>query len=148
MIKIVMGLPCAGKSTFIENNFEGIKKIDLYDYQTNIMRQDEVWKSYEDVKDEIIKRIKNNEDFVVEHTLLKAIRRKYYIDAIREVTQEPIEIWLIKPNEEQYLKQCKMRDINHTSEDYKWYMDILEIPTIEEGFSKVHIIEINYTDKM
>ena len=148
MIKIVMGLPCAGKSTFIKNNFEGIKKIDLYDYQANIMQQNEVWKSYEDVKDEIIKCIKNNEDFVVEHTLLKAIRRKYYIDAIHEVTQEPIEIWLIKPNKEQYLKQSKMRGINHTSEDYEWYMNILEIPTTEEGFSKVHIIEINDTDKI
>ena len=87
----VMGPSCAGKSTFIANRYPNLRKIDLYDYQSHLFERkfytiDDILKSYEDCKRDVVEAVKNNEDIVLEHTMLKAIRRKEYIDAIREVS--------------------------------------------------------------
>lgn len=143
MIKIVMGMPFAGKSFFIRNAFPSIKKIDLYDYQEKCFTTEDVWESYVKVKDEIINCINNKEDFVVEHTLLRAERRKYYIEEIRKITNEPIEIYCITCDLNTYLEHGKMRGAKPSEHMYNLNMDTLEIPTKEEGFEKVHVISEN-----
>lgn len=143
-IIFVMGLSCSGKSTYIKNNFKDIKVLDLYDYQKNCLSYsyDEIWDSYMRIKDDLVEAIKNNEDVVLEHTLLKAIRRKIYIDAVKEVTDCPIEIFLIKPSKEVFKERKKSRNCFFNEKNYKDDLSILEVPTIEEGFSKVNVINI------
>lgn len=146
MIKIVMGIPCSGKSYFIEKNFPNIKKIDLYDYQKELS-YDKIWDSYVAVKDEIIKCIKNKEDFIVEHTLLRAERRKYYIDEIRKVTDEDIALYFVSCDDKTYKEHCNKRGIPYICLDENPNMEILEKPMLSEGFKEIHFIENTFSNE-
>lgn len=142
-ITFVMGMACAGKSTYIKEHFPNTTVIDLYDFQKNkkFLGYDEIATSYEECKDAVLKAIKRGEDVVMEHTLLKAIRRKPYIDAIREITDAPIDIVLINP-ELHTLAARSQRRGSFSSESYlKSNLEILEIPTKEEGFENITIVE-------
>lgn len=140
-IVFVMGIPASGKSTYIKDNFKDYKVIDLYDFQENSFTFEDIWKSYMDCKDALIEAIKNGEDVVMEHTLLKGIRRKIYIDAIREITDEPIDIFLINPPLEILRERAKERKVYFDDEYILNQLNVLEIPTIDEGFRNVTIIE-------
>jgi predicted kinase len=142
IIKIIMGIPCSGKSTFIKNTFPNSKKIDLYDYQVGkSFDYETMMLTYEEVKDNVIDAIKNNEDFVLEHTLLKACRRKMYIDAIKEVTDEPIGIYVMNPSMEELKNRMIKRETSGIEEYIKNNLDVYEKPTLDEGFDYVYIIE-------
>lgn len=142
-ITFVMGIPCSGKSTYIKNNFSDRKVIDLYDYQKDekFATIETIKKSYEKCKNALIDAIKNNEDVVMEHTLLRAIRRKDYIDAVKSITECPIEIVVINPDIKILKQRAEKRDIYNDDEYIKEMKNTLEIPTKEEGFSNIKIIE-------
>lgn len=138
---IVAGPAFAGKSTFIKEHFPKKRIIDLFDFQKGKSYTiPVVLQSYEDCKNELIQAIQNGEDVVLEHTLLKAIRRKPYIDAIREVTDEDIDIYFIVPNEEEWIERGKKRGLTNPISTIKDAKDVMELPTVEEGFAHVHII--------
>ena len=142
-IIIVAGPTCAGKSTFIKENFADKEVVDLFDFQENIafFNVTSIMRSYEECRDALIEKIKEGKDVVLEHTLLKAIRRKFYIDAIREVTNEPIEIYFLMPEREVYRQQLKERK-QPTDDDFiDGSYSILEIPTKDEGYNQVTIIQ-------
>ena len=138
MITIVMGPPCAGKSTFIKKNFPDAKVIDLFDYQKDCFTEADVWHSYEVCAAKLQKAIKENKEVVLEHTLLKAIRRKYYVDKIREVTDENINIVCLIPSAKVLKERCKKRKTSYNSMN----LEILEKPKKKEGFSEITIITI------
>ena len=142
-IIIVAGPSCAGKSTFIKENFPDREIVDLFDFQKNIpfLNFEGVVKSYEQCKDALIQKIKEGKPVVFEHTLLKAIRRKYYIDAIKEITDEPIEIYFLLPDREVYREQLKMRKQPYDDDFIDGSYLVAEIPTENEGFSKVTVIQ-------
>ena len=141
-IIIVMGPSCAGKSTFIKNHFKDYKVIDLFDFQTKTRPTfDSVWESYVNCANALKECIKQgNENIILEHTLLKRIRREWYISQIREVTNEDIEIYCLIPSAEQLVKQSQLRGNSISEDDAKALLDIVEIPIKEEGYSKVNII--------
>lgn len=142
-IIIVAGPTCAGKSTFIKENFADREIVDLFDFQENIVffSTDSIMRSYEECRDALIQKIKEGKQVVLEHTLLKAIRRKFYIDAIREITNEPIEIYFLIPEREIYREQLRKRK-QPTDDDFiDSSYSILEIPTKEEGYDKVTVIQ-------
>lgn len=143
-IKIVMGIPCAGKSTFIKKYFPNSRKIDLYDFQKQYKKINyfDIMQSYEDVKNELLESIRNNEDVILEHTLLKAIRREMYIEAIKEITDEPIDVYLIHPTIQRFKENHAIRLGEEFHDDeLKEYFDTLEIPTTKEGFAHVYLVE-------
>ena len=141
----VMGIPCSGKSTYIQNNFPDATAIDLYDHQASIQTIEDVWKSYESVKDEIIKRLKNEDVVICEHTLLKAERREYYLHALKETYPEiAFEIILCQPDIDTYKRNYVARHGKPVTDDfiknrYNGFLEVLEEPTEAEGFSKVSI---------
>ena len=141
-IIIVAGPACAGKSTFIKENFPDREVVDLFDFQENLglITVRTVLDSYAHCKDALIEKIKEGKPVVLEHTLLKAIRRKYYIDAIREVTNEPIEIYYLLPDREIYREQLKLRELPCDDDFIDSSYLVAEIPTEDEGFDKVTII--------
>lgn len=139
-IIFVMGIAGSGKSTYIKENFTDFTVVDLYDFQQNCYTIQDCWKSYMDAKDALIEAIKKGENVILEHTLLKAERRKIYVDAVREITNVPIEIILINPEFNVLVERHKKRNI-YLSDDYiKSNLDVLEIPTKEEGFETISII--------
>jgi len=142
-INFVIGPPCGGKSYFIKNTFSKDSIIiDIWDYQKDLpyFNVENVTESYELAKKNLIEVIKNNPDkqIIFEHTLLKAIRRKLYLDAIREITNEEINCYVIKPNMKRYKKNCNLRNLDYIFEKDAFKM--LEIPTKSEGFNNIYII--------
>ena len=139
-IIFVIGPSCAGKSTYIKENLPDYKIIDLFDFQDyKFITVENIMKSYYDCKDALIEAIKENENVVLEHTLLKAERRKIYIDAIKELGNFDIDIVVIKPDINTLMKQKALRGTNiYQAQDE---LDLLEIPTKEEGFRNITIIE-------
>ena len=141
-IKIVMGPSCAGKSHFIKETFPNSKVIDLWDFQKDyhFVSYDIIMKSYIDTKNALIEAIKNKEDVVLEHTLLKAIRREMYVKAIKEITDEPINIYVILPDKENFKLFNEKRGFPCNDSELEQMLNILEIPTLEEGFENIYII--------
>lgn len=140
MIAFVIGPACAGKSTFIKNNFPNCKVINLYDYQKNFMTVDEVWQSYLKCRDELKKAVQNNENVILEHTLLKKERRIMYIEAIREITNAPIDIYVMLPDIETLLERRKERKILTSRKMTESELEMCDIPVPEDGFNKIEII--------
>ena len=145
-IKIVMGVACGGKSHFIKNNFPDAVCLDVFDYQQK--RKSEMRSRYEaltmaneDIKEDLVKNILEGNDVVMEHTLLRAIRREPYIAAIKEVTDRDIDIYCVYPSEEQYARNLEARDL--TLFDVSGMWTVLEVPKKEEGYSHVYIVDEN-----
>lgn len=146
MIIFVIGPCCAGKSTFIKNNYKNSNVIDLYDFQKNIniLNIDDIWNTYIKCKDELRKLILSKDrtpNIILEHTLLKAERRKFYIDEIKKITKEPIIVYSIFPKDEEYKKRLIQRGFYDWKQQIKINKEIYEKPVSSEGFSEIHIIE-------
>jgi predicted kinase len=147
-IYFVIGLPASGKSTYIKNKFKNAKCFDLYDYQKDltIITPNNVKESYMNCLKDIINEIKycqdNNkdEDIILEHTMLRKIRRDVYLQAIKEVTNAPISIIVLKPTFDTLKQRMIERNIYINDNQIEEDMKVLEIPTKEEGYEKVTIV--------
>ena len=142
-IIIVSGPACAGKSTFIKKTFPDRTIIDLKDFQDKypVLTYENVAKSYDDCKKALITAIKEGKEVVLEHTLLREIRRKVYIDAIKEVTNDEIIIYCFKPSLELLVNRVEERCGKRGEADAKNSLNTLEIPTFAEGYSQIFIIK-------
>jgi predicted kinase len=142
-ITFVIGPAGAGKSTYIKKKFPNRTIIDLYDYQQKYqyLNSQTVLQSYEDCKEGLKEALRRNEDVVLEHTLLRAIRRNMYIDAVREITNDPIDIVVIKPSLEVLRERCIEREIYIGDANLEQALDMLDIPKKEDGFNNITIIE-------
>ena len=141
-IIIVAGPTCSGKSTFIKNNFPKHTKIDVFDFQQKLdcFSVDNIMKSYIECRDALVSAIKNNKNVVLEHTLLKKCRRDMYVNAIKETTGEPIEMYFLFPSDEQLLSQMQMRKYSNSKTEVSKMKELAELPTVGEGYKVVHII--------
>ena len=140
MINFVIGPACSGKSTFIKNTFHDALVIDLWDYQKGYkyFTVENILESYEDAKDILIEAIKErgHHQIVLEHTMLKKERRAEYIKAIREITDEPINCFVLKPSMEAYKEFCRRRDVTPSTLE----VQLLQDPKPEEGFASIYTI--------
>lgn len=139
---IVAGPTCAGKSTFIKDHFPNHTVIDLFDFQKDFkyITVSDVLLSYEKCKEALIKALQEGKEVVLEHTLLKQQRRPMYIDAIRSVTNEPIEMYFLMPSDEQLIKQMRERSYASDIKTAQSMKEVVEFPTLDEGYAVVHII--------
>ena len=142
-ISFVIGPPAAGKSHFIRENFKDAVIIDLWDFQKDYQgfTEEIVIKTYEEAKNALLKAIRENlgKDIVFEHPLMKAKRRKPYIEAVKKVTSEPLKCFVIKPSLDDYAIYCNRRggDLMFSILNY----DLFEVPDKSEGFDEVFVIE-------
>lgn len=125
----MIGPATSGKSTFIENTpaLAKLKLIDIWDYQGWwCVTLKDVLKSYVKHRRAALKYIEGNPDtdLVVEHTLLRAVRRKYYVPKFNKTHN--VVCWYTSP------------DIVTG-----YGSAIYEPPTLDEGFTKIHEIERN-----
>ena len=139
---IVAGPTCAGKSTFIKDHFPDHTVVDLFDFQKDFkyVTVEGVMQSYEECKNALQAALRQGKNVVLEHTLLKQMRRPMYIDAIRECTNEPIEMYFLVPSDEQLIKQMRERSYASDIKTAQSMKEVIELPTLSEGYAVVHII--------
>lgn len=139
-VVFVIGVSCAGKSTYIKKYYSDYKKVDLYDYQRKAMSVADVWQSYEDCKQELIESMKTCDKVVMEHTLLKKIRRIPYIEAVRQFEDVHLTCVLINPSVDRILENEELRGLHKSREGILDNLEILEIPEDGDGFDKIIIV--------
>lgn len=141
MLTIVMGPTCAGKSTYIKEHFPDTDVVDLMSFQKHIriITPETVWESYVACANKLKELLAQNKDVILEHTLLKAARREWYIKQIREVYSGDIDIICLLPSKKLLYQRSKLKDV-----DPIWSipsLDIIEIPTAKEGYKNITIIK-------
>jgi len=81
-IYFVIGPTQSGKTTFRKHKFPELPFVDLWDHQSDLVGEFTVkmiLNSYAKCRRAAIALARTGQDFVLEHTLLRAIRRVYYI---------------------------------------------------------------------
>lgn len=158
MIKLIIGCNATGKSHYIANNNEFLNyiKLDIYEYQQQV-RNEYTDKEYisgrenykilyeanERIIKDILKAVDAGKDIVVEHTLFKRKRRLHMIEAIREISDTPIEVYVMMPSDERLKENCKLKKTEDTKffEYVKNQMEELELPSVSEGVTKTFVIK-------
>jgi len=147
MIIFVFGMPRSGKTTYIKEHFPDFKHIDVFRFQKDLPpgcsqeeREVQMMTEYEACKQALIDAIKTNENVVLEHTLLKAIRRTMYIEAVRDSTDQKIIAYVFNPDIETILRINGKEDSSNARERVEQEKSILEIPVAGDDFTEVHII--------
>lgn len=142
-VYFVIGPACAGKSTYIKENFKDAIIVDLYDFQRgdNITVQS-IIESYNKCEEKLIESLKLGKDVVLEHTLLLRKRRPQYIDAVRNNCDCKLICIVIKPSTETLLRNKEARygykiEGTYATEE----LEMLELPISADGFDEIKIIE-------
>lgn len=141
MVVFVIGPSGAGKSVYIEKFLPDYKKIDLWDFQKDNQIYDGVWRSYERCCDALVEAVRSGENVVLEHTLLKAIRRPMYIDAVRKFYNGPIDIVCIVPDKYK-LAERRSKKFKEEIKPCDFYeLEIFETPQKDDGFRNITLVE-------
>lgn len=150
----VIGATAAGKTYYIQENYSD-KEVDIlnvYDYQQRVYEEfgysekipfHEQFRCLMEANNRILKdmidKLKEGRDVVVEHTLYKAKRRIAYIDAIREaVINVTIEIYVICPGESLWRSNLEKRELLDSFECKKRDAEEIEFPNPVEGFDAIY----------
>ena len=156
-IHIVMGAGGTGKREFSLKQFPNAKIASYGDIQRELKsNNDNQFISFEErinilqqahdrTIEETISCIKNGEEVVIEHTLFKRHRREEILTRLRETTDEPIDLFLMMPTDEQIQKNIDSNPnyMDSSVGEIKSEMCKIEMPSGAEGFAKVYIV----TDK-
>ena len=149
----VIGATATGKSYFIEQNYsdQDVDILNVYDYQQ---------KAYDEagfgdaipfgvqfrclhaannmlLKD-IIEKLSQGRNVVVEQTFYKAKRRIAYIDEIRKVADVDIEVYVMCPSNSRWQANLQKRNLQGRFQAYKSSTDEIEFPNVAEGMDKIY----------
>ena len=152
-VKIVMGVSCSGKTPFIKKHFPEWKHHSIGALQRTIRQEFQEREGFgvndvqvliaanERMKDLVVEDLKAGYDVVMEHTLFKAKRRIGYVEAFKEVTNEPIDIYLLMPTDEELRKNVKGSPLSEDElEHLKGQIAEIEWPNAAEGFAHIYIV--------
>ena len=147
MVNFVIGPACSGKTSFIKATFPDATIVDLWDYQKKYraFNIETITETYLQTKEALEHALKENPEkqIVLEHTMLKAIRRMPYIETVKNMADVSINCYVMMPDYDTYKFFCKERKIIPSSTEFC----LLEIPSQEEGFDNIFIIKPNITKK-
>ncbi len=152
-VKIVMGTALSGKTYFIKGNFPESEIMSVGEYQKRIMSEMDgpeylpmnkhieiLQKANDQIKSDMLERLSQDKDVIMEHTLFKAMRRKEYLEAFRTVTNKPIDIYVMQPSDEQLRINIQSNEEIRDIDWIKSEMRQIEMPNIAEGFAHVYIV--------
>lgn len=153
---IVMGTAASGKTHFIEENFSFMdyKHISIGQIQRESKTDEEVdamgFHEYfdylaecnEKAKVDMTEALKAGENVILEHTLYKAKRRIVYVEAARQATTEPIDIYVMMPSRDRLRENLKLyKPGGETFLDrFLDEMSQIEYPNPAEGFDKIYSV--------
>lgn len=149
----VIGMTAAGKSYFIEENY-GDKDIDIlniYDYQQRAYDEAGfgdvipfgaefrcLYAANNMLLQDVIDKLLQGRNVVVEQTFYKAKRRIAYIDEIRKVANVDIEVYVMSPSKSRWQANLEKRNLKGRFQAYKSSTDEIEFPNVAEGIDKIY----------
>lgn len=110
----VTGANATGKTYFIDTHYadRNVDILNVYDYQQRVYAEEGfgdsvpfdarfrcLMRANNMLLADIIEKLKQGRNVVVEHTLFKAKRRMAYIDEIRKVVDVTIELYVMCPDD-------------------------------------------------
>lgn len=153
---IVMGTAASGKSHFIEEKFAlmDYKHISIGQIQRELKTDEEVdamaFHEYfdylaecnEKAKEDMVEALLVGENVILEHTLYKAKRRIVYVEAARQVTTEPIDIYVMMPSRDRLRENLKLYKpgAEASLDRFLDEMSQIEYPNPAEGFDKIYSV--------
>ena len=84
-----------------------------------------------------IRKAKEDEVIILEHQLLKKKQRAFFLDAVKEVTDTPVECIVMSPTDEMVKKL--IQDIEQLFIFYEYDKGKFEMPELDEGFASIKI---------
>ncbi len=147
-IVFVMGPVFSGKSIYIKKQFPDARvvKMKVYDEfissaSTNDMMYELTENAHYYCREALVNTVRaagENETVVLEHPMLKRDARDFFLNAVREVTDRPVECVVLKtdPEEVKEIADHQPAFIRlHDSE-----IGVMDIPGEDEGFCSVTIV--------
>ena len=147
-IIFVAGPAFSGKSIFINKQFPDAVQVKISTFNRHVYEaqsNEEIAKINENAQyycrmdlQNRIRALKENEVLVFEHNLLKKEIRAFYIDAVKAVTDTPIECIVMWPTDE-----IVDKILNHEKQlihFHEYEKGKMEMPEISEGFESVMIV--------
>ena len=154
-LTFVIGANATGKSFFIQSKYKdkGMDLLNVYDYQQRTYEEAGVreyipmetnfrclMKANTLLLNDILERLKNGRDLVVEHTLFKAKRRIAYLDEIHKIPNVIVEVYVMQPGDERWKSYLKKRDLFESFQSYKNDAERIEFPNTAEGFDQIFVV--------
>lgn len=153
-LTFVIGANATGKTHFINAHYADNKDIDVlnvYDYQQRVYDEAGfgegipvgtglryLMKASDMLLADIIEKLKQGRNVVVEQTFFKAKRRIAYIDEIRKAADVTIEVYVMCPSDDLWKENQKKRKLDRTFDSYKEQAKEIEFPNPAEGIDKIY----------
>lgn len=149
----VMGATASGKTHFINHYFAGkdVAVLNIFDYQQKAYEEAGfgkmipmgvqircLMKANDMLLNDIIEKLKQGRDVVVEQTFFKAKRRIVYVDAIREAVDAEIDIYVMCPGNEQWQENIRKRELEDDRGSFEMNAAEIEFPNPIEGFDSIY----------
>lgn len=148
-IVFVIGPAFSGKSIYIRKEFPHSHKVNISTYnkivdvaEDNVELETLAKNAQYYCREELQNRIryaKEDDIIILEHQLLKKEGRAFFIRAVRELTDTPIECVVMAPSDEMV---AKMLNFEKTLINFHAYeKGKLEMPEEDEGFASIKVIQ-------
>lgn len=153
---LVMGATATGKSYFIEQNYadQDIDRLDIYEYQQRAYDEagfgdaipfEEKFRCLKRANDmylhDIIEKLQQGRNVIAEQTFYRAKRRISYIDEIRKAVDAEIEIYVMRPTDEQWAENIAKRKLGRSLQSFKEQAENdIEFPNPAEGFDAIYVV--------
>jgi len=146
-ILFVIGPAFSGKSIYIQREFPQATHIKISTFEKHVFEAQsnlEVNKIADNAQlycsQELKNRIlhaKEDETIILEHQMLKKKQRAFYLNAVREVTDTPVECIVMSPTDEMVKKLIE--NIEQLFIFYEYDKGKFELPSLDEGFQSIMI---------
>ena len=151
-VSFVIGANATGKSYFIQKHFsdKDIEYLNIYDYQESAYKdagidcrfhsskyQNCLYDANLTLLTDIIEFLQKGRSVVVEHTLFKAKRRIFYIDAIRKVIDAEIEFFVMCPGDIRWKSFLAERKLHGNFQYHKSMVEEIQFPNPAEGIDRI-----------
>ena len=152
-VTFVIGATATGKTYFIQHNYQE-KEIDIlnvYDYQQRVYEEEGfvdaipvgehfrcLMRANMLLLDDIVEKLTQGLDVIVEQTFYKAKRRISYIDKIRTIPGVTIEIYVMCPSEALWKSNIQKRKLEGNMAYYQDIAKEIEFPNVAEGIDAIY----------
>ena len=149
----VIGATATGKTYFIEQNYRqtDVEILNVYDYQRRVYDEEGIgelvpfgmqfrclMRANSMLLDDILEKLTQGRDIVVEQTFYRAKRRIAYIDEVRKIPDVTIEVYVMCPSDALWRSNIRKRDLEGQFESYKNSAKEIEFPNIAEGMDLIY----------